>query len=290
MSEHERMLAVAVGNSRVRWGVFSEGAGDSEGGGSEGGGSEGGGSEGEGGDGGGELIEAHSVPNDELASLASALRKAVGSAGKNVEIAVIGSVNEPVAVEVEKIIRKALSCEVGKINRDISIPLNHTLDEPVTLGVDRAVCALAAWERSKQACVVIDAGTAITVDLIDGKGVFQGGAIIPGGGLMLAALHGGTDQLPAEAWPPKDASVGTGIGRTTSDAMMLGAMAAVRGAVRHLVEGFSELYGGYPMVIATGGDAPLFFDDDGLVEHVIPDLQLVGIRLCLAKARSEASE
>lgn len=271
MSEHERMLAVAVGNSRVRWGVFSEGAGDVE-------------------VGGGELIEAHSVSNDELASLESALREAAGSAGKNVEIAVIGSVNEPVAIEVEKIIRKALSCEVGKINRDIGIPLEHVLDEPVTLGVDRAVCALAAWERAQQACVVIDAGTAITVDLIDGKGVFQGGAIIPGGGLMLAALHGGTSQLPAEIWPPKDAEGGQGIGRNTPDAMMLGVIGAARGAVRYLVEGFSELYGGYPMVIATGGDAPLFFDDDGLVEHVIPDLQLMGIRLCLAKARSETSE
>lgn len=271
MSDQERMLAIAVGNSRVRWGVF-EGGSD------------------RGSEGAGDLMEAHSVPNEEVHQLESVLQERMSPVEKHVQIAVISSVNDPVADEVEKIVRRALGCEMGKINRDLGIPLEHVLDEPVTLGVDRALCAFAAWERAKQACVVIDAGTAITVDFVDGQGVFQGGAIVPGGGMMLAAMHGGTEQLPQVSWPPTEAREEERIGRNTPDAMMLGVIAAARGAVRHLVEGYSELYGGYPMVIATGGDAPLFFNEDGLIEHVIPDLQLMGIRLCLAKARSETSE
>ncbi len=248
------MLAVAVGNSRVRWGVFE----------------------------GSSLIEAHSVPNAKLDELVPALK-----AHADVELAAVASVNDPVASEVEKAIYQTIGGSVGRINRDIPIPLKHTIEEAHTLGVDRAVSALAAWQRAQQACVVIDAGTAITVDFVDGKGVFQGGAILPGGGLMLKALHGGTAQLPLGTWPPAEEPPEV-MGHNTADAMLTGVLAAARGSVRYLIERYSEFYGAYPQVIATGGDAPLLFDGDELVEHIIPDLQLMGIRACVDHARSDA--
>jgi type III pantothenate kinase len=156
----------------------------------------------------------------------------------------------------------------------------------LTVGVDRLLCGLAAGNRSGGApCAVIDAGTCITVDFVDGFGVFQGGAIAPGVGLMLRSMHGGTSALPVVNPPRKgeDISWLTGdpvrgaLGKTTSQAMTLGAMNAVRGLVRWQVERFAEIAGRYPRVIATGGDAPLLFEGDDLVEHVVPDLQLVGM-------------
>lgn len=161
-----------------------------------------------------------------------------------------------------------------------------------TVGVDRLLCALAASARSGgAACAVIDAGTCVTVDFVDAHAVFQGGAIAPGVGLMLKAMHGGTSALPSvqpprkgddTAWISTDEVKGA-MGKNTEQAMLLGTLNAVRGLVRWQVEKFAEAAGSYPRVIATGGDAPLLFDPriagagDDLVEHIVPDLQLVGM-------------
>ncbi len=255
MSDAEQVLAVAVGNTRVRWGLF----------------------EGE------ELRFAASFRHDELEGLGALLREHASAAG----LAVVGSVRDEAANAVEAAIHSALGCETARVNRDLAVPLSHTIDQPETLGVDRALCALAAFRKAEQACVVIDAGTAITVDFIDGKGVFHGGAILPGGAMMLRALRAGTAQLPELHWPPA-AEPAHPMGHNTAEAMLVGTLAAARGAVRHLIEQYSEFYGAYPQVIATGGDAALLFDDDGLVEHIIPDLQLMGLRLCLEHARGQS--
>lgn len=257
MSDTFRLLAVTVGNTRTRWGVFE----------------------------GSELLEAHSLPNSEAGGLASHL----SGEAQGAELAVIASVHPTTAALAEDSLREGLGCEVAWVNRDIGVPLRHALEEPVTVGVDRVLCALAAWDRAHQACIVIDAGTAITVDLIDGKGTFQGGAILPGGGMMLRALKSGTAQLPDLVWPPANMPR-QAVGLTTAEAMTVGVLASARGGVRHLIETYSELYGGYPQIIATGGDAALLFENDGIVEHIIPDLQLMGIRLCVAHARGELGE
>ncbi len=161
-----------------------------------------------------------------------------------------------------------------------------------SVGVDRLLCTLAASARSGgAACAVIDAGTCVTVDFVDRHAVFQGGAIAPGVGLMLKAMHDGTSALPSvrpprkgddTAWITTDEVKGA-MGKNTEQAMLLGALNAVRGLVRWQVEKFAEAAGSYPRVIATGGDAPLLFDPriagagDDLVEHIVPDLQLVGM-------------
>jgi type III pantothenate kinase len=161
-----------------------------------------------------------------------------------------------------------------------------------TVGVDRLLCALAASARSGGSpCAVIDAGTCVTVDFVDGHAVFQGGAIAPGVALMLRSMHQGTSALPAIEPPRKgedtswmsDESVKGALGKNTRQAMLLGALNAVRGLVRWQVEKFAEAAGAFPRVIATGGDAPLLFDPrvggvgDDLVEHIVPDLQLLGM-------------
>jgi len=78
----------------------------------------------------------------------------------------------------------------------VAILLNHNLENASTLGQDRALNAIAAYAISNSACIVIDAGTAITVDFIDGQGAFCGGCILPGVQLMADALHEHTAALP----------------------------------------------------------------------------------------------
>lgn len=163
----------------------------------------------------------------------------------------------------------------------LPIPIMHTLEDITTVGPDRLLDALGAFTRVKQACVVIDAGTAITVDFIDGEGTFHGGAIAPGVQMMLDAMHERTAALPSvtltpDLFPPTDLAKPP-FGRATAPAMVLGALSAARGLVRLLIDRYAEYYEAYPRIIATGGDAPMLFENDELVEHIVPDLTLVGM-------------
>jgi type III pantothenate kinase len=115
----------------------------------------------------------------------------------------------------------------------------------------------------------------VTVDFVDGQGVFQGGAIAPGLNLMLRALHEHTAALPSVKYERPDD--GMTFGKDTRGAMLLGVHAAVTGLVRALCERYSEFFGAYPQIIATGGDARALFEGDDLVEHIVPDLTLLGI-------------
>jgi len=201
----------------------------------------------------------------------------------------ISSVNPTATAALEKalaglpglpaVVRMSLNGAGG-----IKIPQAVNLDAAASPGEDRLLAALAAHDRSRAACVVIDAGTAVTVDLIDQYGVFQGGVIVPGVGAMLDALARTTAQLPKVAAPTGQGEVPNGpVGKNTRDAMVLGALQAVRGLCHRMIDQYAETTGRYPRVIATGGDAPLLFRDDEFVEHLVPDLVLIGMQTAFAR-------
>lgn len=191
----------------------------------------------------------------------------------------IASVNQPAARAAAQALDGRVE-QVAYAGADLAIPLRTTVTQPQRAGIDRLLCCLAAFKMAEQACIVIDAGTAITVDFVDGEGTHHGGAIAPGVGAMLAGLHAAAPALPAlsstqafainqpEAQP---------WGEDTEPAMALGAKASAVGLVHTLVDRFALAYGGYPRVIATGGDALPLFENDEIIEHVVPDLQLAGL-------------
>ncbi len=189
--------------------------------------------------------------------------------------AVIASVVPDLTGPVQTLIKNTLHLDTQRLGEDLKIPMKTNLTDESTLGVDRLLAALCAYVNAEQACVVISAGTALTVDYVDQNGIFQGGAIAPGLQLGARALHEFTAQLPlASLDPPK----GT-CGHNTTEALNLGLYAAARGAVRELVEGYASQLGHWPHVVATGGDAQRLLADSGLVDSLIPDLVLQGAAL-----------
>ena len=210
----------------------------------------------------------------------------LASAGASV---VMASVNDAVADSLQAGIEAAISSQVIRIGRDLPVLLPVALDDDSTVGQDRLLNALGAFSKTKQACIVVDCGTATTVDFIDGEGTFQGGAIGPGMNMMLKAMHQGTAKLPALEFVFPDAARGV-LGKDTPHAMMLGVSAAVRGMVHDLIDRYAEFYEAYPNVIATGGDAPLLFENDALVEKIVPSLQLIGIFEAFRRAADPESE
>lgn len=197
---------------------------------------------------------------------------------------VLGSVNAVAARAIASRIESILGRAVYRIGVDLPIPLNGRLDHEAMTGHDRALNALAAYEMMHQAVVVVDAGTAITVDFIDGEGVFHGGAIAPGVGISLKALHAYTTGLPEVSLVRPDEHP---FGSNTQQAILNGVFFSARGLVRILLERYAEAYGGYPLVLATGGDSELIFGDDEIVDRVVPHLTLLGIAIACERALEE---
>jgi type III pantothenate kinase len=222
------------------------------------------------------------VTHDELESALPALLVELAQPLRDLESApaVLASVKPVLEETVTRLLKAAGMATVLRIERDLTVPIGRQVDAGTIVGDDRLLNAAAAYDVLQQACVVVDAGTAITIDFVDGAGTFHGGAIGPGAQLMLDSLRQKTAQLPAVQFAAPDEP----IGHSTSQAMRSAVFHGLRGMVRELVEQYAEVAGTYPMVIATGGDAAALFVDYPLIERIVPDLTLRGMAVSLRAA------
>lgn len=118
-----------------------------------------------------------------------------------------------------------------------------------TLGTDRWAALVAAWRATKHATVVVNAGTAITIDALGRDGAFIGGTIVPGLHLMRQALSRNTAQLNVEEGLMKDFPA------NTQDAITTGSLNAVAGAIHLMLKRLEKHSGWLPKLIISGGDA-----------------------------------
>ena len=185
------------------------------------------------------------------------------------------SVNPPLVEAIEHAVKQATGSTVEWVSRDIDLPTSVRTSEPHKTGIDRILNVAAAYEQMGKACVVVDAGTAVTVDVCNDQGEFLGGAILPGAALQFQAMNQHTAALPkVELADPTEP-----IGTSTASAMQLGVFHGIRGAVKELVENYATELGNWPDVIATGGDAPALFEGWELIHAIAPDLTLYGVAL-----------
>lgn len=117
------------------------------------------------------------------------------------------------------------------------------------LGADRWAALVAAWQRTKHATVVVNAGTAITIDVLDEKGAFLGGSIMPGLRLMHESLGNNAAQLNVEE------GVSQNFPNNTQDAITTGSLNAVAGAIGIMLKRLEKQCGWLPKLILSGGDA-----------------------------------
>ena len=151
------------------------------------------------------------------------------------------------------------------------------VDEPRSLGADRAVNAIAAHARYPGDLIVVDFGTATTLDAIDFNGAYKGGLIAPGINLSLDALVGNTAKLPRIAIEsPRSDSV---IGRNTEDQMLIGVFWGYVAMIEGLVERMKRDIGRPVTVVATGGLADLFDEHTDAFDAIEPDLTIQGLNL-----------
>ena len=147
------------------------------------------------------------------------------------------------------------------------------LDRPDEVGADRLVNAVSAHALYPGDLILIDFGTATTFDVIDDTGAYMGGVIAPGINLSLDALHRAAAKLPRIGIkrPP---SV---IGKATVPAMQSGVYWGYISLIEGLVARITGEIGRKPVVIATGGLAPLFADATTVIDHLDPHLTVRGL-------------
>ena len=202
----------------------------------------------------------------------------------------VASVHEAAAVRLEAAVAAASATRHRPIRQrrigHADLPLEVVLDEPHRVGIDRlaGAAAAAAVKPKGRAAILVDCGTATTVDLISPAGGFLGGAILPGPGLMAKALAEGTSRLPEVAALERGAPPAMP-GRSTQAAIAAGIGWGMRGAVARLVEEGRRAVGGDAVVMLTGGSSGLVRDaiPDALV---LPDLVLAGIGLAAERCRA----
>jgi len=167
----------------------------------------------------------------------------------------------------------------------IDLPLVVSLERPDLVGIDRLLDGVAAnvLREPGGTAVVIDMGTAITVDLLSDDGAFLGGAILPGIGMAARALHEFTDLLPLidmtslAAAPPA-------LGTATREALRSGLYWGAVGGVRELIGRLTDGRGRSPQVFLSGGAAASVAGLLSAEGVYVPHLTLSGIALTAWKS------
>ncbi len=165
------------------------------------------------------------------------------------------------------------------------LPLRVELDKPQAVGIDRLLDAVAVNARRPpgRPAVIVDAGSAITVDAVSAAGSFVGGTITVGMGLSARALHEFTYWLPqvtVTAPPPP-------LGKSTPDAMKSGLFWGTVGAVKELIHRMTTALDGEPVIYLTGGDSELLAAHLEIPAERVPELTLHGIYLASLHVRSK---
>jgi type III pantothenate kinase len=170
--------------------------------------------------------------------------------------AAIAALAQRHGVAVEWVRSQAAQC--GVVNR---------YDAPEQLGADRWAALIGARALRPEACVVVMCGTATTIDVLDGGGVFQGGLILPGLDMMRAALADSTADLPTARGEYRD------LPRNTFDAIASGAIQATLGAVARM----AVPLGANAACVISGGAADLLTPHLALPHRVVDNLVLEGV-------------
>ena len=195
--------------------------------------------------------------------------------------AVIGSVVAELGAAYAAACRDFFSGPVLQAHNTWDWGLCIDYDDPTRIGVDRLAAASAAHRAAPagQAVVVVDAGTALTVDAIDAEGTFRGGVIAPGLRLGLNALSANTSFLPQVEL----AATTPLLGQNTADGLRSGALHGSAALVEGLCTRMAAVLDSTIAVFLTGGDGPLLHPHIAAVHTCDPDLVLRGLALAYGR-------
>ncbi|WP_426058346.1 type III pantothenate kinase [Hymenobacter sp. B1770] len=194
---------------------------------------------------------------------------------------IIASVAEDAALRAEEL-RGVVPGEILSFSpATTAIPLRNAYATPHTLGADRLAAAVgAAGLRPGQPTLIVDAGTALKMDLITADGTYHGGSIGPGLNMRFRALHTFTGRLPLLELPRGNATIPL-TGDSTTSSLLSGVVNGAVAEITGFIAQYQQLYPGVG-VLLTGGDAAFLAARLPARIFVVPELVLLGLNRILA--------
>jgi type III pantothenate kinase len=212
---------------------------------------------------------------DEYASVFLNLLSLKGLAFADIDCAIISSSVPPLVTVFEGLCQRYFEVSPMIVGPGTKTGVRIAIDNPREVGADRVVNAAAGHRLYGGPLIVIDFGTATTLDAVSEEGDYLGGAIAPGVGISAEALFEHAAKLPrVELVRPQKA-----IGRNSVSAMQSGIIFGYVGLIEGIVARMRKELGGSAKVIATGGLADVICRETDIVDALEPDLTLVGLRL-----------
>lgn len=243
-------LAIDIGNSRVKTGLFHKG----------------------------KLVKSNTYTSFGPGELKSIFRET-----PDIETSILCSVKKYPAA-LKKIL--AVNSRFIELTAQIPVPVKVAYKSPLTLGMDRlaAVCG-AQFIIKKRNTLVVNAGTCITFDFIDSKGTYLGGSISPGIDMRYKALHTFTDKLPLVVADMKFKKL---IGTDTSESLKSGVQSGITHEIDGIIEEYQSKYKDLT-VILTGGSMSLLLKSLKSEIKAEPFLVLTGLNVILSLSNNQGN-
>ncbi len=215
--------------------------------------------------------------SDELAVVFAGLLDLKGLGLAQVSAMIVSSVVPGLTRSYRYLAEDVLGVPFYLVNSDVETGLKNRYDDPSAVGADRIVNAVAAGHHYGFPAIIVDIGTATTVEAVDGEACYLGGAILTGLYVALDALVARTAKLPSvdlEEEPP------SAIATNTPDSIRSGFVYGYAGAIDALVRRLREELGEENIrVVATGGPAGIIVRHCREIEEFDPNLTLKGLRI-----------
>jgi type III pantothenate kinase len=218
--------------------------------------------------------DTHRTADEYRFELEALLRDAV-LCPEQVRGACISSVVPQLTPAWEQVCERSFNTQTLVVGSEASLGINLCYDNPQELGIDRALAAAAAYHRFKTELIVIDFGTATTIDYINPQGDFMGGVIMPGLVTAADSLLEKTRKLPSVDYDLPKGVLGT----NTTECLQIGILGGYCLMIEGMIARIREQVKSTPRVIATGGLAPLVQRHTGIIGEIDEHLVLQGLKL-----------
>jgi len=219
---------------------------------------------------------------DELAAAMRGLFELEGLDMRRVDAAIISSVVPPATLPMEGLLARYFKLTPLLVGPGMKTGMPVLYENPRDLGADRIVNAVAAYARFPQGAIVVDFGTATTLDVVTARGEYAGGIIVPGLLISADALYRATAKLPrVEIARPKSV-----VGTNTVASIQSGLVFGYAGMIDALVGRIRAELAYSPKVVATGGLGALVARESAAIEEYDDLLTLRGLKLLHERNRA----
>jgi type III pantothenate kinase len=220
---------------------------------------------------------------DELAERIAGLLALSGMALTDLDSVCVSSVVPPLGAQYEQLTARYIDAECLTIGPGVRTGMPIRIDNPLEVGADRLVNSIAAYERFQDACVVVDFGTGINIDVVSAAGEYLGGAIGPGLEISLSALIERAARITRIDLTEPETAIGRSSRAAIQSGFVFGFAGLIDGIVRRIQEELPD-----PRLLATGGLASVVVPFTETIDEVDDMLTLKGLRLIHARNTSTA--